>query len=311
MCSQRLIVNVLCCGLLVAAFGSVTARADDIQGSGTAGRISKFTGVGTIGDSALFESGGNVGIGTTTPSSELTVAGQQTLQNSAVPIIMRETDQTLPRGLWRHVTDGGTYRLDRNTDAAGDFATFAAPFTVWWDGTVLFQDGNVGIGTSAPTEKLTVRGNVLIERSNGTAVLELGDGLDYAEGFDVTEAVKPEPGTVLVIDASNPGQLTVSTKAYDMKVAGIVTGANNLGSGVRLGVNDFDCDVSLAGRVYCYVDATECAIEPGDPLTTSDTAGHAMKATDRALTPGTVLGKAMQSLEKGQKGQILVLVTLQ
>jgi hypothetical protein len=172
-------------------------------------------------------------------------------------------------------------------------------------------NGNVGIGTTAPSKKLTVRGNILIERSNGTAVMELGDGLDYAEGFDVAGSDKPQPGTVLVIDSSHPGRLTTSTKAYDTTVAGIAAGANNVDSGVRLGVGDFDCDVSLAGRVYCNVDATECAVQPGDLLTTSNTAGYAMKATDRARTPGAVLGKAMQSLEKGQKGQILVLVTLQ
>ena len=44
------------------------------------------------------------------------------------------------------------------------------------------------------------------------------------------------------------------------RVAGIVSGANGLGSGVRLGVDAFDHDVALAGRVYCNVDATEAGI---------------------------------------------------
>jgi hypothetical protein len=54
----------------------------------------------------------------------------------------------------------------------------------------------------------------------------------------------------LAIDDENPDKLTVSTKAYDTKVAGIVAGAKGLGSGVRLGVDGYDCDVALAGRVY-------------------------------------------------------------
>jgi len=36
-----------------------------------------------------------------------------------------------------------------------------------------------------------------------------------------------------------------------------------------------------------------------------------MKAADTARAQGAILGKAMESLAKGKKGQILVLVTLQ
>ncbi len=156
------------------------------------------------------------------------------------------------------------------------------------------------------------RGNVLIRSaSTGDSVIELGEGLDYAEGFDVSGELKPEPGSVLSIDPANPGRLTPSCCAYDSKVAGIVAGAESLGSGVRLGVGQFDCDVALAGRVYCNVDATEEAILPGDLLTTSPLSGYAMKAADAGRSAGAILGKAMQPLEKGRQAKILVLVTLQ
>jgi hypothetical protein len=156
------------------------------------------------------------------------------------------------------------------------------------------------------------QGNILIRgRDTGNPVIELGEGLDYAEGFDVSEANEIEPGTVLIIDPDNPGKLTISDQAYDFKVAGIVAGAQGQGSGVRLGVDQFDYDVALAGRVYCNVDATDAAVEPGDLLTTSATPGYAMKVTDYSRAQGAILGKAMERLEKGEKGQILVLVTLQ
>ena len=80
---------------------------------------------------------------------------------------------------------------------------------------------------------------------------------------------------------------------------------------MRLGTDQFDCDVALAGRVYCNVDATEKAIEPGDLLTTSSIPGYAMKAQDRNRSHGAILGKAMERMEIGKKGQILVLVSLQ
>jgi hypothetical protein len=153
-------------------------------------------------------------------------------------------------------------------------------------------------------------GNVRI-RSGSTTVMELGDGLDYAEGFDVSDVQKPEPGSVLIIDPDNPGKLTLSTTAYDTKVAGIVAGANDLGSGVRLGGDQFDNDVALAGRVYCNVDASHTAINTGDLLTTSDLPGYAMRVGDGARAQGAILGKAMQDMARGEKGQILVLVTLQ
>ena len=61
---------------------------------------------------------------------------------------------------------------------------------------------------------------------------------------------------------------------------------------------------SGCGRIYY-------GIEAGDLLTTASIPGYAMKATDPLRSQGAILGKAMESLEKGQKGQILVLVTLQ
>ncbi|MCK4790833.1 MAG: hypothetical protein KAV87_44265, partial [Desulfobacteraceae bacterium] len=174
-----------------------------------------------------------------------------------------------------------------------------------------FSTGNVGIGTTNPAAKLDVAGNIRISDSSGNPLVELGEGLDYAEGFDVSDKTKIGPGSVVVIDADNPGKLMVSETAYDTKVAGIVAGAKGQGSGVRLGGEQFDQDVALAGRVYCNVDATEAGVQPGDLLTTSATPGYAMKATDYIRTQGAILGKAMEGLEKGQKGQILVLVTLQ
>jgi hypothetical protein len=155
-------------------------------------------------------------------------------------------------------------------------------------------------------------GNVKItDRSGGATIIELGKGLDYAEGFNVSELTKIESGSVLIIDPDNPGKLTMSNTPYDTKVAGIVAGANGMGSGVRLGTGQYDYDVALAGRVYCNVDAAEAGVEPGDLLTTSATPGYAMKTTDYERAQGAILGKAMQRLEKGEKGQILVLVTLQ
>lgn len=244
---------------------------------------------------------GSVGIGTTTPRTDLEIKGTTGLrvttgQNSNV------------YGEFRHAYSGG---LQINANAGGGWADIS----LQTDNTTrvfIESGGNVGIGTTTPSRKLTVRGNLLLESADtGAAVVELGEGLDYAEGFNLTDKNAVKPGTVLVIDTEFPGKLTICNKAYDNKVAGIAAGSNGLGSGVRLGVGQFDCDVALAGRVYCNVDATEAGVEPGDLLTTSATPGYAMKAVEYARGQGAILGKAMENLEKGQKKQILVLVTLQ
>lgn len=177
---------------------------------------------------------------------------------------------------------------------------------------------NEGSGTAIYAESGTdgyaaiLEGNVQVRSaSTGETVIELGEGLDYAEGFDVSHKTEIAPGTVLIIDPDNPGKLAISSESYDHKVAGIVTGASGLGSGVRLGPDQFDYDVALAGRVYCNVDATYGEVSPGDLLTTSPTPGYAMVVKDYAKAQGAILGKAMEEMPEGEKGQILVLVTLQ
>ena len=69
--------------------------------------------------------------------------------------------------------------------------------------------------------------------------------------------------------------------------------------------------IALSGRVWVNCDASIHAIEPGDLLTTAETAGHAMKVTDSPRAQGAILGKAMSALKQGETGQVLVLVTLQ
>jgi len=156
------------------------------------------------------------------------------------------------------------------------------------------------------------KGNVEIRSlSTDETVIELGEGLDYAEGFNVSNHEEISSGSVLIIDPDNPEKLALSNKPYDKKVAGIVAGAKGLGSGVKLGSNEFDFDVALAGRVYCNVDASYGEVNPGDLLTTSPSSGYAMVVKDHKKAQGAILGKAMEKLSKGEKGQILVLVTLQ
>lgn len=165
----------------------------------------------------------------------------------------------------------------------------------------------VTIGQSA-SSALVVNG------ATRTSVLEITGGSDIAEPFNVAPHVDIKPGMVVSIDPERVGELRLSAGAYDTTVAGIVSGANGVNTGLTLTQKDSVADgkhpVALTGRVWCWCDASTGAIKPGDLLTTSATPGHAMKASDPSRTNGAVIGKAMSTLETGT-GLVLVLVNLQ
>jgi hypothetical protein len=158
-------------------------------------------------------------------------------------------------------------------------------------------------------------GDVLVTGQTTTEVLEITGGSDLSERFEVKEMDIPlKPGMLVSIDPETPGNLAVSREAYDKRVAGVISGAGDIETGMLMGQRGSAADgahpVALSGRVYCMADASFGSIEPGDMLTTSSTPGHAMKAVDSDRSHGTVIGKAMSTLEEGQ-GLVLVLVNLQ
>jgi hypothetical protein len=263
--------------------------SEGVHSSGYAriGTFNPSTGVGF--NLVLQDVGGNVGIGTSSPSAKLDVNGD--VKANGVKWWTKYGMLTSDQGGSIELGGEGTPYIDFHKDMSSDFDARIKLVDSW----LVMQTDGVAI----------------CDVVTGEDIIRLGKGMDYAEGFDVSDKDNAAPGTVLRIDPEHPGQLAVSKEAYDKGVAGIVAGAKGLGSGVRLGSSEFAADVALAGRVYCNVDATESAVEPCDLLTTSSTPGYAMKAVDQTRSQGAILGKAMQKLDKGQKGQILVLVTLQ
>ena len=164
---------------------------------------------------------------------------------------------------------------------------------------------------------------LVVEGLTITKVLQITGGADLSEEFDIKAAPDVEgdappqqvrPGSVVSIDPGNPGKLVVSGQAYDRRVAGIISGAGGVNPGMLMGQSGSIAagshPVALTGRVYCWADASNGPIGPGDLLTSSDVPGHAMKVTNYASAQGSIIGKAMTSLPDG-KGLVLVLVTLQ
>ena len=134
---------------------------------------------------------------------------------------------------------------------------------------------------------------------------------DCAEDFDMCDAAKVEPGTVMVLGIE--GALAESQQAYDKRVAGVISGAGDYKPGIVLDKQQTQGNrqpIALMGKVFCKVDANYGAIEVGDLLTTSPTPGHAMKTSDPLKAFGAVIGKALRPLTDGQ-GLIPILIALQ
>ncbi|MFH1279590.1 MAG: hypothetical protein ABIK65_14580 [Candidatus Eisenbacteria bacterium] len=287
-----------------------------VGGGGSSGTIPIWTGSTTLGNSSIFTGWGNYGIGTVSDSTSFTVRevyidGDPFPRADHLLILQDQRIAAPPFGYLKDIFSvgrTGDSKLAGRMEIEGGSSTSPT--------LNLLQTASTGTALKAQggADGLAAQflGNVEIKNQAGTQLLlEFGEGLDYAEGFDVSGKDVVSSGSVLIIDPESPGELCVSREPYDRRVAGIAAGANNLGSGVRLGAGGHDLDVALAGRVYCNVDATEYEVRPGDLLTTSPLPGYAMKVTDHDRAPGAVLGKAMEPLAKGEKGQILVLVTLQ
>jgi hypothetical protein len=168
-----------------------------------------------------------------------------------------------------------------------------------------FIGGNVGIGTTNPTSKLHVVGDITVTGNVNAKYQDLAEWVPSTQKLAV--------GTVVVVDAEGQNHVLASAKSYDTGVAGVITGQ----PGLILGEGgEGKVMVATTGRVKVKVDATRAPVRAGDLLVTSDVPGVAMKSVPVELggvtfhRPGTIIGKALEPLAKGT-GEILVLLSLQ
>ncbi len=173
--------------------------------------------------------------------------------------------------------------------------------------TVVDKSGNVIIGSQSgdQTTRLTVHGSAVVDGNIGAKYQ------DVAEWVPVDEEMTA--GTVVVVSGTTKNTVVPSQRAYDTRVAGVVSAQ----PGLILGVESASkARIATTGRVEVRVDASKHPIAMGDLLVTSDRPGLAMFSEPLDLSgvkihrPGTLIGKALEPLSSGE-GKILVLLSLQ
>jgi hypothetical protein len=270
-----------------------------LEVTGTAYVSSEFN----VSNNFIVQSGGNVGIGTTSPEDKLHVfqGDAPNVDATAATLMVLESSSS---NNWINFQNAGT--------------TANAGF-VWGDDDAddrasLYFDHNTDIMYFS--RNFSVTHNIYSGSRTGGAI-------DIAE-LIYSEGTMPQPGDVII--ASSNQTVALSNEPYDTKVVGIVSTKPHLSMGAEYG-SPTSVELALAGRVPVKVTLENGNIEVGDLLTTSSTPGKAMKCSietqeQKLQCMGAILGKALETYDEnteqdteeggmGTVGSIMTLITLQ
>lgn len=274
---------------------SFRAKASTTSSSDTIATFENASGI-----QAIVRANGNVGFGTVNPSTKLHVYG-----SGSQGVRLESTTAATQLDFLSNATNGGKWSMGTGWSTPGIGALWFYDNTAAATRMVIDSSGKVGIGTTNPTKALDVNGDINVSGTINAKYQDMAEWVPAAHSLPA--------GTVVVLNPSQSNQVMAAAKEYDTRVAGVVSAR----PGLTLGEAGADkVLVATTGRVKVKVDATPASIRIGDLLVTSDQEGVAMKSVPLKIgdaelhRPGTLIGKALEPLEKGT-GEILVLLSLQ
>jgi hypothetical protein len=285
-----------------ASSANIQGQIKSIRGNNDykAGQLAFFTSAvssGTLAERVTIDEYGNVGIGATGPAYRFSVQ-----------------DTTATQAMFYGYAAGGAHAMN-GLIRLGSVDTSAAKFDYSYgvltventyndaSGDIRFRTKTAGTAVDALT--ITGNGNVNVA---GTINARYQDVAEWVPSSEQLAA-----GTVVVLDSTKSNQVISSSTSYDTRVAGVISAQPGIALGEK---SDSKVLVATTGRVKVKVDASKGPINIGDLLVTSDVRGVAMRsepvefAGRKMHMPGTLIGKALEPLEKGS-GEILVLLSLQ
>jgi hypothetical protein len=198
------------------------------------------------------------------------------------------------------VTSGGAATAGSLTGAwtvTGSLSVGGAGGLTMGSGTINVASGTLQsrtLTTGASATTGTVTGNWSLTAGSRFQAT-YADLAEYYEGDREYEV-----GTVLIFGGDK--EVTLSTKANDHRVAGVVS--NTAAYTMNSGCPGQKVCVALQGRVACRVVGK---IEKGDLMVTSNIAGVAISAKGQAM-PGTIIGKSLEGYNSDHIGTIEVAV---
>ena len=176
-------------------------------------------------------------------------------------------------------------------------------------GSVAFVDTGTSAGGTFTYEvcsestTTTIGGGTWVLDTMELTLIEVNNTGDLAEIYP-TNDTSLQMAEVVSIDPTLEGGILRSVKAYDKNLLGVVTSKPALVIGGRNGLGVDGKPVALTGRVPVKVSNVNGKIKTGDPLTSSNIPGVAMKATKT----GPILGIAMRDYEGSGIGTVLTYI---
>ncbi len=180
-------------------------------------------GLHSVDDVFNITGAGNVGIGTTTPGFKLEIVGGTLLTGTANATFRAVQDQTNFRGVALGYDTSGQIGIiyPETSAAASTLAIWTYSGSAWGERMRINGSGNVGIGTTSPSDKLDVSGNA---RTSGYVLVNnhsdntLGYRIANTSGTSVS-AMFTNSSNALVIAAGAVDQINLNKKVYVNAVA--------------------------------------------------------------------------------------------